>query len=106
MSNHSDFSSHGYQTIKLRRKVAVVGLATLGVLVFFGTNLIVFWTQTAAGEDAIKQLQQTLECQRCNLQNANLAETYLTYADLRGADLRDADLQSAYLWRANLWRAN
>jgi Protein kinase domain/Pentapeptide repeats (8 copies) len=123
------------RAIKLRRKVPLVGLATLGVFAVIATKSIIFPTQTfkrianppaipkqiavgeysanedavgedAADEDALKQLLQTKKCERCNLQNAKLAGANLVGANLAGANLAGANLMRANLTVANLAGAN
>jgi uncharacterized protein YjbI with pentapeptide repeats len=59
----------------------------------------------------VKQLLETKECVRCNLQGANLSSAKLEGANLEGANLaganlQGADLEKAYLVGANLDKAN
>lgn len=59
----------------------------------------------------VKQLLETKECVRCNLQGANLSSADLKRVNLEGANLQGANLQGAklegaYLVGANLDKAN
>jgi uncharacterized protein YjbI with pentapeptide repeats len=59
----------------------------------------------------VKQLSETKECVRCNLQGANLSSAdlkgiNLEGANLAGANLQGAKLEGAYLVGANLDKAN
>lgn len=59
----------------------------------------------------VKQLLETKQCVRCNLQGADLSSANLKGANLEGADLQGANLQKAklegaYLVGANLEKAN
>src|SRR5919202_2511178 len=97
--------------IKHRKQIAVLGLATLSVVVGVGITNIMSQeespaTQFTSQASRIRQLLTTRECQGCNLQNANLSRADLQGVNLEGADLRGAKLWNANLRGAKLWNAN
>jgi len=80
------------RAIKLRRKVPVLGLATLGVFAVIGTNLTIF-----RSENVVQKLLETKRYVSCNLWRANLPGAYLGGADMEDADLVGAKLKGAIM---------
>ncbi|MEW6497030.1 MAG: serine/threonine-protein kinase [Cyanobacteriota bacterium] len=93
-------------------------------LILMGLGLFTLWSTSLSRShreyqpvdydylrDALNQLQETGQCQGCNLRGADLrgmdlTNVDLTAADLQGADLRGADLRSSYLKNVDLTHAN
>lgn len=89
--------------IKGRKLTYVLGLATLGIVAWVGTTIIVPQPDIVPQSDQqVRQLLERNECVRCNLQGANLRAANLRDANLEGADLRDANLKYANLAGVNL----
>ncbi|MEQ8969012.1 MAG: serine/threonine-protein kinase [Coleofasciculus sp. C1-SOL-03] len=102
--------------IKGKTLTYVVGLATLGIVVWVGTTVITPQPEKQLLESQPerqllesqpeKQLLERNRCLGCNLQGADLEYANLTGAGLGNANLKNANLESAGLGHANLKDAN
>ncbi len=101
---------------KFRSSAIKILLVSLGFIAVCSTSLSIGDRRFAPVKvenpgDALRQLRETGQCQRCNLRGADLSgmdlkRVDLTDADLTGADLRGADLRSSYLKNVVLTNAN
>jgi serine/threonine protein kinase len=99
------------RAIKLRSSVSKALLISLGLVAVCSTSLSIsdrrFEPVTMENPgDALRQLRETRQCQRCNLRGADLRGVDLRAANLRGANLAGADLRSSYLKSVDLTDAN
>jgi serine/threonine protein kinase len=78
--------------IKQRKQAAVIGLASIGIIAATLSSLMI----NKQG-DSVKQLQETKQYPRCNLQGVNLKGANLQGANLKGAKLKGANLKGANL---------
>ncbi len=87
--------------IQRGKQAAVVGLASIGIIAAAWSSLMI-----SQQGDLVRQLQETKQCQECNLQFANLSDINLEDANLQDANLNGANLSNANLEGANLEGAN
>jgi uncharacterized protein YjbI with pentapeptide repeats len=105
--------------IRSPRIITVVGLTSLGIIATSGVITHLIHKQNfkiASSKNVVKQLLETRECPKCelqntylkgyNLQNVNLKDANLKGANLENANLKGANLENAKLWGANLKNAN
>lgn len=83
------------------KKATVIGLTSIAVIAAAGSTLMI-----SRHGNLLRQLQETKQCQECNLKNANLSDINLSDANLKSANLQGANLKDANLSHANLLGAN